>query len=58
MSEYVSPARAAKMLDVSTATVRRWIRNGILPAVRIGEADNATVRISVDDIRAAMRPCK
>jgi excisionase family DNA binding protein len=38
----------AEFLDVSTRTVRRWIKSGDLPAHRFG----AAVRISETDLRA------
>jgi excisionase family DNA binding protein len=52
-----SPSRAlrfftirdvAEFLDVSTRSVRRWIKSGDLPAHRFG----AAVRISETDLRA------
>lgn len=30
------PKKLAKALDVSSSTIRRWIRTGKLPAYRIG----------------------
>ena len=33
---YVAPARVARMLDVSSQTVRRMIERGELEAVRVG----------------------
>jgi excisionase family DNA binding protein len=38
----------ADFLDVSTRTVRRWTKSGVLPVHRFG----ATVRISETDLRA------
>jgi excisionase family DNA binding protein len=40
----------ANFLDVSTRTIRRWIRNGLLVAHRI----NGVVRISEADFQAFM----
>ncbi len=41
-SEYVSPRDVASRLGVSRETVLRWVRQGILPAIKIGQ----TIRIS------------
>jgi excisionase family DNA binding protein len=34
--EFYTPGQVAEMLQVSPATVRRWIREGQLPAQRVG----------------------
>ncbi|MGI8927951.1 MAG: biotin carboxylase N-terminal domain-containing protein [Candidatus Limnocylindrales bacterium] len=36
MSEAIGPGEAARRLGVSTRTVQRWLRDGRLPAVRVG----------------------
>ena len=42
--DYVSLAKAAKYLNVSRTTIWAWIKNGKLPAIRIGR--NYRVKIS------------
>ncbi len=42
---YISPARAARFLDIKPQTVREWIRQGKLPAEKFA----GTVRIKVED---------
>ena len=54
---FLSPAQLADILNVSRRTIMRWIRNGELHAIRIG---NVT-RISPDDYQRfigehAMKP--
>jgi excisionase family DNA binding protein len=44
-------AAVAEMLQVSERTVRRWIRNGLLPYVRLGLR---VIRVREEDVRAAM----
>jgi excisionase family DNA binding protein len=42
---------AAQRLNVSRATVHRWIRDGRIPAVRLG-GSGAPIRIPEDELRA------
>jgi excisionase family DNA binding protein len=35
-SKYMSPKEVASELEVSQATVVRWVRNGVIPAKRFG----------------------
>lgn len=44
---------AASRAGVSVSTLRRWIREGRLPAVRVGAK---AIRVSVADIDALTRP--
>ncbi|KAA2267198.1 helix-turn-helix domain-containing protein [Solihabitans fulvus] len=46
--QLLAALEAAECLSVSEVTVRRAIRSGELPCIRIGRA----VRISVEDLRA------
>ena len=49
---YFSPADVAVILQVSMQTVRRWIREGKLPAVKIGGENSRLLRIHRDDLDA------
>lgn len=44
----IAPARAARMLDVSTRTVYRLIHAGVLRSIKIGRSR----RVLVDDVVA------
>ena len=35
-TKYMTPREVAKELEVSSATVVRWVREGLLPAKRFG----------------------
>ena len=48
---YLAPLSVAERLDVSTDTVRRWIKGGELPTVRI----EGFVRVPSSDYRAFLR---
>lgn len=45
----MSPAEASALLDyaVSAETIRRWMRKGIVPLVRVGPYRRAMIRRSV-----------
>jgi len=49
---YFSPADVAVILQVSLQTVRRWIKEEKLPAVKIGGEDSRIIRIHRDDLDA------
>jgi excisionase family DNA binding protein len=49
MPEYLSATAAAKHIGVHRTTVHRWIQEGRLKAIRVGERN---YRISVVDIEA------
>lgn len=51
---YLSLEEAARVLSVSTRTVRRRISDGTIPAYTIGR--RGTIRIRLDELEAAMRP--
>lgn len=38
---------AAELAHVDQSTIRRWVRDGSLPALKLGDYDNAPVRIPV-----------
>jgi len=50
---YVSTRAAAARLDVDVNTVRRWVREGRLPASRLG-GPRGRLRIFVEDLALAM----
>lgn len=45
--EYLSVAEAAKALHVNPSTIRRWMRQGALPAYRVGQRRVALKRADV-----------
>jgi excisionase family DNA binding protein len=47
-----SPAEVAAALGVSVWTVRRWIREGVLPATRLPGSN--LLRVRVADVQAQM----
>ena len=49
----VSVARAAEELDLSTETIRRNIRSGRWPAIRLGPK---SIRLDLAEIRALAKP--
>jgi excisionase family DNA binding protein len=51
MTELLSPRRAAEVYDCTEHGIRKWIRQGRLPAVKIGRL----VRIRKVDLEAAIR---
>lgn len=36
MTKYMTPKEVAAELEISSATVTRWIRDGVVPAKRFG----------------------
>jgi excisionase family DNA binding protein len=47
---YLTYREVATRLRVSTSTVQRLVRAGLLPAVRVGKARNSAVRIASDEL--------
>ena len=47
--KFLTPDSVAKMLDVSPATVRIWLRNGTLEGLKVGAGK--LWRISEEDIQ-------
>jgi excisionase family DNA binding protein len=43
----LSPTEAAALLGVRESTLRTWIRDGLIPSVRIGR----TIRLRVSDLK-------
>lgn len=53
MKRYLNASEAAKELEVSTATVSKWVNEGVFPnAFKI----NATIRIPTKDMEALKKP--
>src|SRR5688572_17174645 len=52
-SPYATVDQAARVLLVDRATIIRWIKRGLLPAVRL---PGGRYRIARDDLRLALRP--
>lgn len=46
----ISPLEVAEALGVSRNTVLRWISEGTLPAVKLGSARNASLRVDPEDV--------
>jgi excisionase family DNA binding protein len=53
--DFVTVAEAAELLRVAPSTVRRWIRDGDVPAYRIGRRRVALKR---DDLSNLIRPAR
>ena len=49
---YLTVATVAELLSVSELTVRRKIRNGEIPAVKLASAGRGAVRIPADGLEA------
>lgn len=49
---YLSTAQACGRLNISRDTLAKRIRNGELAAIKLGEARNSHVRISIASIEA------
>lgn len=51
--EFYTVAEAARLLDVSSSTVRRWIRSRRLPAYRVGPR---RMRVKREDLAGVVGP--
>jgi excisionase family DNA binding protein len=54
--EYLSVAEAAERLRVAPSTIRRWIREGDLPAFRLGRRRVGLKRDDLDRLVTPVRP--
>lgn len=54
--EYLTVAEAATLLRVAPSTVRRWIREGDVPAYRIGRRRVALKRADLSNLITPARP--
>lgn len=53
--EYYTVSEAAALLNISRATIWRWIEAGKLPAYRLGPKN---IRIKKEDLKAVIRPAR
>ena len=44
--EYLSVAQVAEVMGLHTNTIRKYIRTGIIPAIKLGEHRNSPFRVS------------
>jgi len=51
MNKYMSPKEVAEELEVSPATVVRWVRDGVIPAKRFGQRIIKIPRIEVERLQ-------
>ena len=54
--EYLSVAEAAERLRVAQSTIRRWIREGDVPAYRLGRRRVGLRRADLDRLVTPVRP--
>jgi excisionase family DNA binding protein len=49
-TKYLTPKEAATVLEVSPASVVRWVREGLIPAMRIGHRTIKIPRTAIEQI--------
>jgi excisionase family DNA binding protein len=49
-TKYLTPKEAAAVLEVSPASVVRWVREGLIPAMRIGHRTIKIPRAAIEQI--------
>ena len=54
-ANYLTVPEVARLLEVHQATVRRWIRDGKLPAVRLPSGVRLVPRAAVEAVLAPLR---
>jgi excisionase family DNA binding protein len=52
VEQYLKLRDAASVMQVSLATIRRWVDAGELPVMKFGDAKNSPVRIRRSDLDA------
>jgi len=52
---FISASEAARILGKHPSTIRRWVRNGQLPAVQIPHAKKTTVLLDVDALEQLVK---
>lgn len=55
-SQLLSPTQVSRALGVSSASVRRWVGDGRLEGVRLGEGPLARIRVEQDAVDRFVRP--
>ncbi len=50
MTKYMTPKEVATELEVSSATITRWVRDGVIPAKRFGPRVIKISRAEVDGL--------
>lgn len=53
---YVSLEEAAEWYGCTQRTIRNRIREGVLPAYRLGRGPKARIRIAVEDLEKLLQP--
>ena len=48
--QWLTAAVAAESLDISTRTLRRWTRRGLIDCLRLGDEDQSPIRYARRDI--------
>ena len=48
--EMLTAAITAEMLDISTRTLRRWVRAGRISCIRLGDEDQSPIRFRRADV--------
>lgn len=56
IGELLTLQEAARRLRVSTTTVRRKVRSGELPALRLGASERHPLRVDADALEQLLRP--
>jgi excisionase family DNA binding protein len=51
MTKYMTPKEVSAELEVSQATVVRWVRDGLIPAKRFGQRIIKIPRIEVERLQ-------
>jgi excisionase family DNA binding protein len=50
MTKYMSTKEVAAELEVSSATITRWVREGVIPAKRFGPRVIKILRVEVESL--------
>jgi len=50
MTKYMTPKEVAAEMEVSSATIVRWVRDGLIPAMRIGQRIIKIPRVEIEKL--------